>query len=96
MSASKMRHERRSWKEAPMSIELPWFHRTIIVEVNEQDRECVRHVQQVLNVPVTGRMDDATRMAVVRVQTLFGLNVNGSINEATAQQIERLRRWETL
>jgi hypothetical protein len=79
-----------------MSTELPWFHRTIIAVVNEQDRECVRHVQQVLNIPVTGQMDESTRMAVIRVQTLFNLNVNGSINEATAQQIERLRRWETL
>lgn len=79
-----------------MSTELPWFHRAIIAAVSEQDRECVRHVQQALNVPETGEMDEATRMAIIQVQTVFGLRVTGSINEATAQQVERLRRWESM
>lgn len=79
-----------------MTTELPWFHRNIIVAVSEQDRECVRHVQHALNVPISGEMDDATKMAVIQVQHVFGLRVTGSINEATAQQIERLRRWESM
>lgn len=79
-----------------MSTDLPWFHRTIIAPVNEDDRECVRHVQQALDVPITGAMDAVTKMAIVQVQTVFGLPVDGAINLTTARQIERLRRWESM
>lgn len=74
---------------------LPWFHRTVISPVNAQDRECVSHVQQVLELPPTGEMDPATRQGIINVQTVFGLPVTGAVDERTAQQIERLRRWET-
>lgn len=75
---------------------LPWFHRKIIVAVNEQDRDCVRHVQRVLEVPVTGEMDPPTKLGLIGVQMLFDLPASGAIDEDTARQIERLRRWETL
>lgn len=74
---------------------LPWFHRTVIAPTTEADRECVSHVQMVLELTPTGKMDPATRQGIINVQTVFGLPVTGGIDEATAQQIERLRRWET-
>ncbi len=79
-----------------MTTDLPWFHRHVIVATTTDDHECVRHVQQVLEVPVTGEMDTATKTAIIQVQHIFSLPVTGSINIDTARQIERLRRWETL
>jgi len=79
-----------------MTTELPWFHRTVIVAVTEADRECVRHVQQVLELAVTGEMDARTKAGVLTVQHVFNLPATGAIDQSTAQQIERLRRWETL
>ncbi len=78
-----------------MTTEMPWFHRTVIAPTTEQDRECVRHVQQVLEVPITGVMDPATRSGILTVQHVFNLPPTGAIDQSTAQQIERLRRWET-
>lgn len=75
---------------------MPWFNRTVIAPTTVADRECVSHVQRVLDLPVTGEMDTATKQGVISVQTIFGLPITGAIDERTARQIERLRRWETL
>lgn len=75
---------------------MPWYHRPIIMPTTDQDRQCVSHVQAVLEIPATGEMNSETRQGIINVQTVFGLPVTGAIDEKTARQIERLRRWETM
>lgn len=79
-----------------MTPALPWWRRVIITPTTEADRDCVKHVQVVLELTPTGEMNSETRQGIINVQTVFGLPVTGAIDERTAQQVERLRRWETM
>ena len=76
--------------------DLPWWSRTVIMPTTESDRECIVHVQRVLELTPTGEMNSETRQGVISVQTVFGLPVTGAVDFKTAQQIERLRRWESM
>lgn len=79
-----------------MTTTLPWWSRTVIMPTTDADRECVKHVQAVLQLAATGEMNSETRQGIISVQSVFGLPVTGSIDEKTARQIERLRRWESM
>lgn len=68
-----------------------WLPREeIIAPVTEEEREAVRGAQRVLQIPVTGEMDETTRASLRGLQRLFGHEVTGVLDKATAALLGRL------
>lgn len=69
---------------------MTWYHRRIMVVTTDEEREAVSYFQRVMNIPITGVLDDHTRATLRGVQHLFGLNMTGILDDETAAQIDRI------
>ncbi len=65
--------------------------RDIYVATNDKEREIVRNAQRTLRLPVTGGIDEATRMKIRGLQHLFKLPVTGILDEKTLNKIDEMR-----
>jgi hypothetical protein len=65
--------------------------RNIYVATNDKEREIVRNAQRTLQVPITGDIDEATRMKIRGVQWLFKLPVTGILDVKTLDKIDEMR-----
>lgn len=65
--------------------------RDIYVATNDKEKEIVRNVQRTLHLPITGGIDEATRMKIRGVQLLFKLPVTGILDVKTLGKIEEMR-----
>lgn len=67
-----------------------WYRRRIFVVTTDEERDAVLYVQRILNLDMTGELDDDTRSKLRGIQNLFGLQVTGILDDATAEEIHRI------
>lgn len=65
--------------------------RDIYVATNDKEKEIVRNAQRTLHLPITGGIDEATRMKIRGVQMLFKLPVTGILDQKTLDKIDEMR-----
>lgn len=65
--------------------------RDIYVATSDKEKEIVRSVQRTLQIPITGELDEATRMKVRGLQMLFRQPVTGILDESTLAKIGEMR-----
>lgn len=65
--------------------------RDIYIVSNDEQAEIVRRVQRTLGVPISGELDQQTRMKIRGVQALFKLPFTGILDQKTLAKIEEIR-----